>query len=1297
MYQHDRLEGSINEFEVTIPGRRESFPLALAPDDLREREPSWPKQLPGFVPDPGSRHRQLADALGALAHAARVATLDGEPVAPVEVAYSGAGLVEIEGKYHYLAPGLGLLGPERTDPSWQVRWPDEETGARVGHLRLLEPAAETLATDVRHLLDFGTVCENAAPLALLYALGDSMVSLASPDAAPPTVALYAASQSGKTTLARAALSAIRDDCYGHGTTRGLYPVSDGSTSEAAMRNLAYLPGGLVSAYDDVLMADQPEPAIRAGYRFMSLLAREAEAGGGSRARRNGRLRDPQPVRTGSIALMETLHAEHRSSVSTWARWVLCEIGAIPLDRIVPFQTPESGEARSRALVAYYRWQLQHQHEWSAWRAAVDPLWESVYQGVGHRKAGQGWARAEHAISTLVRFAVSAGALNVDEATAYMERTRALFLEAGEHQAELVAVDAREDVENFRLLLAELYASGQLAMAHLHRPLIGGVRGPEQPPELPAAVGLDQAGWEYDQAAAQTEYSTEKGPRTGPTAYRRRGTEILGVVPSPGSRGASFEQEIRIGSRNGQWARIYEHVRERARRRGTSIPASPRLLRELEQRGVLKHRRVRTGSGADDRPWCVVLDLAWLWALEPPSDNDQESPPKPPELSPAPAIFPTPSTAPQSSGEAASEAKAEPGDATAPLDHCAEQADPAPAQEPPASEACPSCGRVDYEPLNDGRRRCQCRRIYGDHPAPESAPPPPPAPAGDDGALADPRPDLTEDAELWAELLGRAVGADVEVRERLLAARIQGVQLVREGETDLSMRRPHGDDAPDDAAWEEFVTYLRRRKDVLSALLKPSLHATHAPRRQPGRRRERAVTSPTRRDREPERPSVAVLSADGLLLQGGEVVSIGEGAPRFDQVAGLARQHQARHIWTSPEGRRRLPDDLAGWVSETSGEWAVDPVWLDRTGWMRALPPGATRGASALVVPRAEFANPFAALSDPAELLEALKLFAELTTVAYTTSPGVTGLRLAERQHRGDLRNVRLDQAEEPPPPVQDRTQGERDIIWSRAPTDAERRMRFLHRWDKNGCYLAAMSGLHVGFAPWCHVGAGEEIDPTRPGYYLARQAGPARPELPPVLQYGGEWHWYTAPTLELAMDLELPIEVSEAYMWEKSHTWLNPFYKQLRDARTAAMSRLGPAAAAVKDAVKLTANFAVGKLNEGWQYRERPWEDNMTFRPDWRHSVIAKGRANMWRGFAKIEAANGHAPLAVWSDAAWYASDEADPDRAAAELGIPLGPGLGQFKHEATLPMTPALKVMERGGPDGGSYALLRKANNDGE
>lgn len=559
---------------------------------------------------------------------------------------------------------------------------------------------------------------------------------------------------------------------------------------------------------------------------------------------------------------------------------------------------------------------------------------------------------------------------------------------------------------------------------------------------------------------------------------------------------------------------------------------------------------------------------------------------------------------------------------------------------------------------------------------------------------DPRPDLADDAASWAALLAEAEAVETPLREVLHSLRAGGARLYRlppsaGGRPARLQLAPRLDPRHDTAVWVSREQWEAESQAILAphqmALVR--LFRAAAARLAPAGEEpvpDPAQSGPAARSLGSARPTegvipeseaaAAVLSPAGLLLPGGALVALPATPPTARVVLEEARRQRIRQVWLTRSFLDALPDSKS-WASESSSDWAVDPPEL--APWLCARRAGEDRVEVDLICPSLDpDNNPFHRLADdPDELLRALALFARLVGIRYRRSTGATGTGLMRALHRGPHAK-RLEDPQLPPPAL-DRASGERDLIWMRPLSETERARRWVHCLDRNGMYLGACSSLELGFGKPLLLQDGVAFEGSRPGYWHARLNGPLDQGCPPVLERDNRWHWYTTPTLELAEEWGVGFELAEAWVWPERSRWLKPWYERLRDARAAVFEDSTPAGRAVEAAVKGAYRKSIGWFDGRRTGTGAAWDregDNM-FRPDWRHQVVAKARANLLRFWAKLPA--DQRPFGTYIDQFYLASDEADPIAAAERVGIPLGSGLAHFKPHGSIAMPAALAAMD--------------------
>lgn len=331
------------------------------------------------------------------------------------------------------------------------------------------------------------------------------------------------------------------------------------------------------------------------------------------------------------------------------------------------------------------------------------------------------------------------------------------------------------------------------------------------------------------------------------------------------------------------------------------------------------------------------------------------------------------------------------------------------------------------------------------------------------------------------------------------------------------------------------------------------------------------------------------------------------------------------------------------------------------------------------IPAYDGSSPFNACRDARELRAAATLFASHLGIPFADTPGSTGAALLRAVHSGPGAR-RLEPSGDPPEPAT-RPVTERDFSWWRPPDLDERTAAELHAYDVNGNYLAACSSIELGLGAWEELGDGRTsiaVNPRIPGYWLCRLLPPGDPRLPDPLDPAGRARdrdrWLATPTAELAVELGRVQSVLHAVIWPERSRVLAPWYERIRDARTSlaaaavtigergelrADSETRPALVALR-AVKDAANLTIGQLAAHF----RSVGDEL-YRPDWRHAVIARARANLYRHLAAAAHRTGRRPVAVDHDTVWFAGP-ADPP-------VPLDSRLGRFKYVGSVSMADAL------------------------
>ena len=330
---------------------------------------------------------------------------------------------------------------------------------------------------------------------------------------------------------------------------------------------------------------------------------------------------------------------------------------------------------------------------------------------------------------------------------------------------------------------------------------------------------------------------------------------------------------------------------------------------------------------------------------------------------------------------------------------------------------------------------------------------------------------------------------------------------------------------------------------------------------------------------------------------------------------------------------------------------------------------------------ARYAGPFDAL-EARELVDALAALRRVLGISWCSSVGRTAERLILETHPRARGGIVLDRGVTLPAPVLTKQASEIPYVaWRRELTVDERRRGWLHVFDANAQYLGAWITAELGHGQAVHVDA-PAFDSRVAGVWRVPDLGmvplgsmPA--ELPRPELAGREW--FTTPTLariwELAHPSDLP-EIVEAWQWPRRSRFLRGAGERIRDARAAAEPEVKrsrkavwrvvdePEAVAavgrhVQASTVLTAVKALYRMQTGRFAMTGDRDGDPWFRPDWAYTVRATARVNLHRRLCKLSTA----PFAIATDALAFLTDEPDPSRFAARVGLPIGGRLGEFHH----------------------------------
>lgn len=331
--------------------------------------------------------------------------------------------------------------------------------------------------------------------------------------------------------------------------------------------------------------------------------------------------------------------------------------------------------------------------------------------------------------------------------------------------------------------------------------------------------------------------------------------------------------------------------------------------------------------------------------------------------------------------------------------------------------------------------------------------------------------------------------------------------------------------------------------------------------------------------------------------------------------------------------------------------------------------------------------------DPAVVAARLAKFAAALEMPWAMSPSTTGLSLMYTT-RGKRRIDVFDAVNQPTPAVDAGT--EQDFDWTRKPDSTETEHTYVHAYDRGGSYLAGVASTRFGIGQPTHHAEGIPFDKNLPGYWLINVPAKADWRAPnPLLPMAGRVFksgeslpvhsvWRTTSTIAMANELGYEMPILEAYTWEDNARLLDTWYGRIRDARAIFLDGDDADAKANYTLLKELYVRTIGIMGS------KTWMDGKRgYRPDWRHQIVAKARANILRQVHSIGESTAQWPVALMHDTVLYTSDNPDPFEAWPGDPKKLGTGIGQFKHEGSALLKDHIKFLD-GGIYHGKELLLK-------
>ena len=415
-------------------------------------------------------------------------------------------------------------------------------------------------------------------------------------------------------------------------------------------------------------------------------------------------------------------------------------------------------------------------------------------------------------------------------------------------------------------------------------------------------------------------------------------------------------------------------------------------------------------------------------------------------------------------------------------------------------------------------------------------------------------------------------------------------------------------------------------------------------------------------------STHVLPSPGqLLLTAGGMARFGIAVPEVTVDQDMQEISQA----VTAAGARAAQAAIgAGWNISTDGRLRIwCRIWRTKTA---ENPAGSFQLVLLPLVNLFDTAHVLDA-ADPEVLARRAQRIADTIGLPWGASGGATGLALLQ-QLRSSPRALTADTYVAPPAALRDPGRVPSSaLLWCRGPERDEARRTYVHAWDANAMYLAALGAVEVGVGEPTHHKAGVPFDKKVAGLWRIEPGEPGDRRLPDICRPGGTLAgatgWYPTPVIRYLYDIGQDPKILEAFTWPNStRRYFARWYETLRDARATALTAIDagdPDGAALLRAVKASYTAMTGRFARSEDGEAR----SPLYRPDWRLAVIGTASANLLR---KVRTAGLTAdvwPVAVSTDEVFILSDDPDPE-TALPAPLQLGTGLGQFKVSRTAPVT---------------------------
>lgn len=310
---------------------------------------------------------------------------------------------------------------------------------------------------------------------------------------------------------------------------------------------------------------------------------------------------------------------------------------------------------------------------------------------------------------------------------------------------------------------------------------------------------------------------------------------------------------------------------------------------------------------------------------------------------------------------------------------------------------------------------------------------------------------------------------------------------------------------------------------------------------------------------------------------------------------------------------------------------------------------------------------------PDELARRAQNIADTLGITWGASGGATGLALLQAL-RSAPRALSATTYVAPPAALKDPGRVPSSaLLWCRSPEVEESRRGYIHAFDANAMYLAALGAVEVGVGDPTHHKQGVAFDKKIAGLWRISPGEHDDRRLPDICRPGGSLAgttgWYTTPVIRYLYDIGHDPKILEAFIWPATtRRYFSRWYETIRDGRAAAMDAIAagdPNGEALLRAIKSTYTAMTGRFARA----EDGQAKSPLYRPDWRLAVIGTANANLLRKIRSAGQTCDMWPVGISTDEVFYLSDDPHPD-TALPTPLKLGGALGQFKVSRTAPLT---------------------------